>query len=144
MFTKFLLSTNLLSVLDTLIKLFFPNGDAAIGKSIPKNKTRKSVTWKEIFKKDSFQLSDRGYWPYSYKIYWKDRDGNERVTKSEGEIRLRVVSSKYVPLHESPENENFTWLHTTRNGEVVRMTTGGRTFVSKRVKDKTFVPRGDK
>lgn len=116
------------------IKVFGIDGDLVYGNTIPKDKMRLSVSWEKLLKRSTFELSDRGFWPFICRVYWVDSDGNERLSVSEGEIRLRVLKKGYIALHEVENDPNFAWEAKTRNNETIKMTTGMRTYVSKRKK----------
>jgi hypothetical protein len=112
---------------------FYDNkGEIAYAGSIPKKSTRTSVFWSDLVKRDTFQVGDRGFWPFIYEVYWVDADGNEHKAMAEGEIRLRVLKEGYIPLHESADDPNFTWT-LNHDGTMVRMTTKMRTYVSRKV-----------
>lgn len=113
-------------------KVYFPDGSKpAYGGSIPRGQTRASVPWNTILGKNSFELGDRGFWPYTYAIRYIGQDARERTAVSQGEIRMRVMKKDYVPLDNVSEDANFVWKWQD-NGVPVRMTTGARTFVGKR------------
>jgi hypothetical protein len=119
--------------------LFFPDGSPAYGDSIPHGQTSRSIAWSKLTGSDQFAADQTGFWPYTYTIRWTDTEGNAQKTVSDGEIRLRVVQSQvcdpggancesYVPLRTSPDDPNFVW-SWVQNGQVIRMTTGARTYV---------------
>lgn len=112
-------------------KVFFPNGSPSYGGSVPRGTTRVAIPWSVLVKKDRFEIEDRGFWQYIYDIRWLDLAGREQLTRSFGEIRMRVVPSGYVSLSEIPEDKSFVWSWSD-NGTIVRMTTGARTYVGRR------------
>lgn len=114
------------------IKIFFPNGEPTLGLSVERGKTRVAIQWEDLLKRRDFRKGDAGYWPFVTTIYWIDLEARERVSKSEGEIRLRVYDRDYVPLHESRDDPAFVWTWKERSGEIIRMTTGMRTYVGDR------------
>ncbi len=121
-------------------KIFNTKGEVATGGSIPKGHQRVAVPWSKLVNRKSFELADRGLWLFTYTLYWQNENDLEEVAISEGEIRLRVVAANYIPLNNVGSDANFVWKWITRNGEVVRMTTGMRTYVSaKPVKPPKFV-----
>jgi len=111
-------------------KIFYPNGDVpAWGAWIPKDKMRAKVFWKDLLKSDVFTVGHRGYWPIKYWVYWQHPDGHEMVSETDGEIVVRVISKKYTPLHENPEDPNFAFTGVDEKGVLLRMTTGLRAYV---------------
>ena len=114
-------------------KIYGPDGEVVYGNSIPKKKSRAEVPWNKLLKRDTFEINDRGFWLYTYRVYWNDENGNENVSVSEGEIRMRVIRKEYVDLHEVISDRNFVpqWEIYTRNNETIKITSGMRTSVSK-------------
>lgn len=116
------------------LKIFFPDGSPTLSYLIPKCVdqegkpcgTRKTVSWKEIVKNDTFQRDQRGFWPIIMKFKWIGPDERQHETVIEGEIRLRVLGQSYVPLHEVREDINFVWKWKDYAGHEFRMTTAGR------------------
>lgn len=120
-------------------KLFFPDLSTPYGGVFPKGVTRVSVSWKTIFKRDTFEKGDRGFWPYIYTIKWIDSNGRDQETKIQGEIRLRVIASlicdsngqnckSYTRLNNSPLDPNFVWVWT-EGDFIYKMTSGGRMYI---------------
>lgn len=112
-------------------KVYFPDGSPTLGGSIPEGQTRVGILWKDIVKRDTFELGDRGFWPYTYEVHFMDPQGLEHTMRSEGEIRMRVISKAYVPLADVAEDSNFAW-RWIENGTPVKLTTGARTYIGKR------------
>lgn len=112
------------------IKIFFPDGNPALERAIPKDKTEISFLWSELTHEDEFSLDDRGFWGFTRTIYWKNGDGLEGKTIDEGLIYLRILPNEYDSLHESKDSEWFSFKGTT-NGASWKVTTSGRTYVSK-------------
>jgi hypothetical protein len=112
-------------------KVFNPDGSVAFGGEVPRGTTRVAIKWSDLTKKPVFTNQDRGFWQFIYDIKWLDLDGNERMTRSLGEIRLRVLPKTYLPLNEVSSDPNFVW-QWSENGVVVKMTTGARTYVGKK------------
>lgn len=112
-------------------KIFNLNGELIYGNSIPKKLNRVGIKWKEILKRDSFELSDRGFWSYIYNVFWVDKDGHENMSRSEGHIFLRVLKQDYLPLNEVVKDSNYTWFFVV-DGQHIKMTTGMRAFVSQK------------
>lgn len=113
-------------------KIFGPDGSLAYGDMIPKNRNRKLIPWSSLLKRGTFEELDRGFWFVVMRVYWNDADGRENISVGEGEIRLRVINKKYLPLHEVEADPNFAWAFRTLSGETVRITTGLRSYVSTR------------
>lgn len=114
------------------VKIFYPDGSPTYGYQFRKGETIHRVKWSDLTKKNHFDVDDRGFWPYTYRIKWLDFEGKQRETITEGEIRLRVLRQGYIPLHEVQGDSNFVWNFKFDNTQV-RMTTGGRTYVSRKV-----------
>jgi hypothetical protein len=112
-------------------KIYFPDGTPSYEGSIPKNETKAFVLWSDLIKSDTFVIGDRGFWPYVYTVYWNDDNGNERSSRSDGDIRLRVYHKDYEPLHNSTDNPNFTF-EWTDDGHVFKVTTGLRMFIGEK------------
>jgi len=111
------------------IKVYNPSGEVAWGGIIPKGQPSISVEWKQLTKKDTFDVGDRGFWGYMYTYYYVGEDGNTHQTVTQGEIRLRVIRKAYISLQEVSEDSNFVW-KWKHKGHDIKMTTGGRTYVS--------------
>lgn len=110
------------------IKIFFPDQTPALGVAIPKGKSQIVVPWQDILKKSTYEITDRGFWPFIYSMKFMDDKGQEQETRTEGEIRMRVLRKSYIPLNDVSSDSNFVW--KWKFGSVpVRMTTGGRTYV---------------
>lgn len=112
-------------------KIFYPEGDVpTYSQWIKKGETSARVYWKDLIKSEVFTKGHRGYWPVKYWVYWKHpEEGNEMVSETDGEIRLRVIDKEYTPLHESATDPNYAWSFVAKDGTVVNMTTGLRTYV---------------
>lgn len=121
----------------TELKIFYPDGSPSYGYVFKKGESKHVVKWTTLTKKNTFDVQDRGFWLFTYRIKFIDTDGRERETVTEGEIRLRVYRQAYIPLHEVPEDRNYVWKFNF-DGVNVRMTTGGRTYVSRKNKGKTL------
>lgn len=113
------------------LKVFFPDGSPSYGYTFKKGETSHRIAWSELTKKSTFDVEDRGFWPFTYRILWVGKDGRQRETVTEGEIRLRVLRNGYVDLHDIASDQNFVWV-LKHDGVVVKMTTGGRTYVSEK------------
>lgn len=112
-------------------KVYGPDGNIIFGSAIPKNQTRKSIPWNTLLNRETFEVQDRGWWLYVYHVFWIDSEGNEHLSVSEGEIRLRIVKKEYVPLSNVDTDGFQTWKWKDKNGAIVKMTTGMRTYVSR-------------
>ncbi len=113
-------------------KVYNNRGELIFGDAIPRKSNRKDVAWEKILDRKTFEINDRGFWFYKYQIYWVDSNGNENVSVSDGEIYLRIIKKDYIPLDYVVNDKNFTWSFVSRNNEVIKMTTGMRTYISKR------------
>lgn len=112
------------------IKVFSAQGQPAFGVEIPKGKTRVEVSWKQLLARDTVQLGDRGTWTFNTQIFYKDADGREHETQSQGDIVLRVYKHGYVPLHALEDDPNYAWVWT-EDGFLYKVTAGLRAFVKK-------------
>lgn len=121
-------------------KVYHPVNGLVYGGTIPKGQTRSEVPWRALLGRVTFELSDIGFWPFTYEIKWLDGEGKEQVAYSQGEIRVRVIHKKtcnelggcayYEPLQNSPSDPAFAW--EWKEGKVeVKMTTGARAYVSR-------------
>ncbi len=112
-------------------KIFDDQGQLVGDGAIPQGQTRVEVTWKSLLKRGTFEIADRGVWGFVYRARWNDPDGSERFTITDGEIVLRVYKREYLPLHEAPNDENLV-LDWIENGQRIRVTTKGRTWVQRK------------
>lgn len=113
-------------------KLYFPDGSQpAYGGSIPRGQTRVGVPWKSILGKNTFQVGDRGFWPFVMWVKYIQPDGKEYQTVSQGEIRMLVVRKEYISLSNVMDDPNFVW-SWSENGVPVKMTAGSRIYVGQK------------
>lgn len=112
-------------------KIFNQDGELVYGASIPKGQTKSTIAWKDLLKRDTFEKNDRGFWQYTYDIKYLDPNGKEYLSRSIGEIRMRVLPKDYVPLDQVKDDPNFVWVWV-QDGTQVKMTTGARTYVEKK------------
>ena len=111
------------------VTVFFPNQQPSIARSFPKDECCAKLQWKEILKKDHFQVSDRGFWPVLIEYDWVDENGNLHTTPVEGEIRLRVLPNNYVSLRSSEASRYFVW-ESDVDGHPIKYTTKGRAYIA--------------
>lgn len=108
--------------------IYFPDGvTPSVGVKLPEGQTRAKINFKDLVKRDTFQKSDRGFWYVVMTMKFVGLDNKLREVQVEGEIRMRVLSRAYVPLHESMENKDFVW-DWSENGRRIKMTTAGRAW----------------
>lgn len=100
------------------LTIFFPDGTPSYGYIFKKGETVHRVNWSELTKKSSFDVEDRGFWPYIYRMKFIADDGRERETVTEGEIRLRVLRKSYISLSNIKEDINFVWKFNFDNTDV--------------------------
>jgi len=122
-------------------KIYFPDtAQAPYEDVIQKGQVSKKITWKQLTGRENFTAGDRGWWPYTYSISWKDGQGMAHKTVSEGEIRLRVYRTlqcdnsgaackSYSPLRNAPNAKEYAWSWVA-DGQEIKMTTSGRTYVA--------------
>ena len=109
------------------VTVFFPDGTPSLGFAVPRGVTHLDLEWKQMVKRPTFEKLDRGFWPILLEWWWIDADGNEHRSVAEGEIRMRVIGTSYVPLHEVEESNEYAWRWQDENGRY-RMTTAGRAW----------------
>lgn len=117
------------------VKLYDNQGHVAWGDSFPKNAVRLTVPWSKVLgcvdgQPCNFEVSQRGTWTFNHEVYWKDAQGAERRSVSQGEIVLRVFRRGYLPLDTVRDDPNFAWTWTD-GGLLYKVTTGLRAFVGK-------------
>ena len=112
-------------------KIFFPDGSPSLGGSFNPNSTRVDISWKDLTRRATFEVNDRGFWGVLIEVNYVDNEGNSQRILVEGEIRMRVLKANYVPLNDVQDDPSYSWKwkHNSLN---VAMTTAGRTYVSKR------------
>lgn len=112
------------------IKVWDPQGKLLWGDSIKKGQTRVSVKWPVLLGRDTVQAGDRGLYNWNTDVYWKDVDGKEHLTRSQGDLLLRVFKKGYLPLDQVRSDANFAWVWT-EGGYIYKVTTGLRAFVGR-------------
>jgi hypothetical protein len=112
------------------IKVWNNQGVLVWGGSIPKGNTRVGVSWTTLLSAPQFQVNNRGFFTFNTQVFWKDLDGKERVSTSQGDIILRVYRHGYLPLNEVVSDSNFVWTWT-EGSYLYRMTSSLRAFVKK-------------
>jgi len=110
-------------------------GEVVHGGSIPKGKERAPVLWADILGNPTFEINHNGFWGLIIEVFWNDKEG-ERKSVAHGEIRMRVHRASlngksYKPLANVKDDANFVWEYD-KDGVTVKMTTGMRTYVSKK------------
>lgn len=111
--------------------VYMPDGSPSVGYQLKRGVTRQDVLWKDLVKTDTFQKSQRGFWPVVMRWKWMSAaDGKEYESYAEGEIRLRVMAANYSALNEIHDDPNFVWAWTDGK-QHFRMTTAGRASVWK-------------
>lgn len=109
-------------------RIFYPSGEPALGGAVKRGETTVEINWKDLIKKDKFELGDRGYWGVLVEVHYVNMDGNPRKSLVEGEIRLRVLKRGYLSLKDIREDPNFVWSWTEKE-KIYKMTTGSRAYV---------------
>jgi hypothetical protein len=109
-------------------KIFFTNGEPALGLSVPRGQMRVSIPWSDVVKRDTFLKDDRGFWPVLMETHWVDNNGLDRITFTEGEIRMRVLSKDYISLSSIQDDPNFQWTWSDDRARY-KMTSAGRVWV---------------
>lgn len=112
-------------------KVFYPDSNISYGGSIPRGQTRVSIPWKDLIKKEKFEVGDRGIWGVRVEAHWVDTDGRERISVADGEIRMRVLRKEYQSLLNVKDDPNFVW-DWTDNGRLIKATTGMRVYLEGR------------
>lgn len=111
-------------------KIFDTHGQLIFGKSLAKGKTRLDVQWKELIKRDTFEMADRGTWFIRTTVFWTDIDGNDQESNSTGDIVLKVFRKGYMPLNQVENDPNFVW-EWVDNNQIYKMTSSLRAFTKK-------------
>jgi hypothetical protein len=112
------------------VKVFDQSGQGPVGFSIPKGQTRVSVPWKTLLGSDQFQVLHRGFWSFVTEVHWTDADNHDRVSRSKGDIVLRVYKKGYVPLDKVSSDPAFTW-QWVDGAYQYKMTSGLRAYIGK-------------
>lgn len=112
------------------IKVWNNQSQLVWGGSLPKGGTRVEVPWKTLLGSETFQVSHRGFWTWNVEVHWRDLDGKERVSVSQGDLVLRVFRIGYVPLHEVGSDPSFVWSWVSGE-KIFKMTSGLRAYVEK-------------
>ena len=114
-------------------KIFYPDGRPTFAGSIPKGQSSVEIPWTGLLDKESFELSDRGFYGVSVTVDYKGPEGLPLKSYSSGYVFLHVVRKDYVSLSDSGgEDENFVWTWKSKTNQTVKMTTGARVFVSQK------------
>lgn len=109
------------------VKILSPDGRPAVGLSLSEGKTRLEVSWKVLLGREVFETGDRGFWVVIAEIHYLTESGLVKKTLIEGEIRLRILKSKYISLENVEHDPNFVWLWH-HNNRPFKMTSNGRIF----------------
>ena len=110
--------------------LYGPDGQPVLGLAF-KGTTRQDVSWMTILKSQTFKTGDRGIYLWCLEIEYYGSNDEIKSSKICSEIRLRVVSQNYAPLHQVEHHKNFIW-QWCENNQIIKMTSTGRTFVGER------------
>lgn len=110
------------------VKVYNQSGQLAWGGSIPKGQTRVSVPWTTLLGAPQFQQANRGFWSWLLEVHWTDPDHHDRVTVTQGEIRLAVYKSGYIPLDTVSSDPNYVWTWIDGNS-TYHMTSNLRAYV---------------
>lgn len=111
-------------------KIFDTHGQLIYGQALPKGKTRLDVSWKDIIKRDTFEMADRGTWFIRTTVFWIDIEGHEHESNSTGDIVLKVFRQAYLPLNQVENDQNFVW-QWVDNNHIYKMTSSLRAFTKK-------------
>jgi len=110
-------------------KIFRPDG-SVVGLEFKNGESKAVISWEELLLSPKFEKEFRGFYLFFIETEFIDPRGERRVIFQEGEIRLRVLTKGYTPLHEvsNDRNFNYTW---SEGSYTMRLTTKGRAFVGK-------------
>ena len=89
--------------------IFYPNGQPSKSVEVPDGKTKVTIPFSDLVKRDHFERDDLGFWGIRMDYRFIDTSEREFTGFAEGEIRLRVLRSSYVPLNESEADQNLVW-----------------------------------
>ncbi len=112
-------------------KVFIPRegGRNTLEGSIPKGESFAKIPWSDLTDKPQFDLADRGFYGVSVTVHY-EVNGENLKTYSNGYVFMHVTKKGYLSLQESEDNESYVWQWTSPTGQKVKMTTGGRVYVS--------------
>jgi hypothetical protein len=91
------------------LKVWNSQGMLVWGGAIPKGQTRVEVAWKTLLGRDTFEVGHRGFWTWNTEVFWRDLDGKERRSVSQGDLVLRVFRRGYIPLQDVTTDAHFVW-----------------------------------
>jgi hypothetical protein len=110
-------------------KVFFPGTQLpALGDGVAPGVTAVTVQWSDIIKDSQFRQGYAAYWPILFEIHFTDKDGRDRVSFADGELRLRVLKKGYISLQSIKDDPAFAWVWSMGR-HVFKMTTGARVYV---------------
>ncbi len=112
------------------VKVFTAGGQVAWGGMIKKGETRVEVPWKAVLGGERFEALHKGWWAWNVDVLWTDADGNERRSRAQGDLILRVFPKGYTPLDRVKDDPAFAWIWTD-SGREYKMTTGLRAYTGK-------------
>lgn len=111
-------------------KVFDTQGNLVFGGALDHGKTRLEVPWKDLLKRDKFEMGDRGFWVVRTTVFWIDDQGHQHQSDSTADIVLRVYRASYLPLNQVAEDPSFVW--TWIDGEQeYKMTSSLRAYTGK-------------
>lgn len=97
------------------LRVYNSDGTLVYGDSFEKGASRLDLPWPKLVGKDTFETNARGIYLFFIEVHSNNPDGNDQVSFSEGEIRLRVVSPTnsaglpYRSLENVKEDASFVW-----------------------------------
>lgn len=101
------------------LRVFDSSGTLVLGESFEKGSSRLEIPWTKLLLKDTFETGARGIYLFFIEVHSTNPDGNDQVSFSEGEIRLRVVSPSvnglpYRGLDRVKDDASFVWRWTDK------------------------------
>lgn len=107
-----------------------PDGQV-IGDDVPRGQVRVVIAVRDLFGSATAELGHRGPFFVLLTVKWVDEQGNDRESRAEGIIEVRVVSQGYQSLNQTPSSREFAW-DWIDQGRNYRMTTALRAYAGMR------------
>jgi hypothetical protein len=111
-------------------RIYLPDGRPTYEGSVKKGESFANVVLSELTNKPIFDIGDRGFYAVSVTIHSVGTNGVDIKTHLFGYLFIHVVKRDYISLLENEEDENFRWTWKSPTNQTIKLTTGGRVFVS--------------
>ena len=111
------------------IKVWNAQGKLAWSGSILKGQTKVAISWKTLVSSPSFEIQQRGFWTWNLEVHYFDEKKRERISKTNGDIVLRIYRRDYLPLVSDGADPAIIW--TWSDGDChYKLTSSLRAYVS--------------